>query len=553
MTDIGELVVRIKADAAQLEREMHKANGVVTTAAASWQTSFGAVGKAVQGMGIQVGGIGAALGPVIGAVGVGKLAAYSDAWKGVENRLRLVTGSTDELARVSERLFGIAQDTRSDLGATVTLYQRLMFSTRGLGVAQGEVLTFTEQLNKQLLVGGLNSTEAAGAVFQLTQAFNKGKLDGDEFRTILESAPPILEALQASLGKTRGEILAMSAAGKLGPRELIDAVNGMADVTDARFAKMSVTISQAFTLVENAFTKFVGQSDDVSAASGAVAESLTLIAQHMDVAGRAALALAAVITTRLVLGIGAALALMNPYAAALTVVVGGITFLATATSAAQKEQTLLNTRLQAASELTKALEGSNRQLAETKGKNAQQLREENALLKTNAEDRLNSLKALVAEHETRLLLLNKANQANTGATQRAGPSLAGLMGLNTSETLDRESIKELDSIAKAYEQIRGLEGALAGGTGTPEPREKPAADASAAKNRAKQIADARAALDDYNRSQKEEITLLGLSDREAATAAGPVQGRGDRPQGEHRPHQAPRSRPAPRWPPRTTT
>jgi tape measure domain-containing protein len=513
VTDIGELVVRIRADAAQLEREMQRANGVVNSTAGTWQGKFRDAGKAIKGMGIEVGGLSSALGPLIGAAGVGQIAKYSDAWRGIENRLRLVADSADELAGVSERLFNISQDTRSSLDATVALYQRLTFATKGLGVSQGEVLEFTEQLNKQLLVGGLNSTEAANAVFQLTQAFNKGKLDGDEFRTILESAPPILEALQASLKKSRGEILEMSAAGKLGPRVLIDAVNSMSDVTNARFAKMSVTMTQAFTLVENAFTKFIGQSGDVNAATGAMVDGLTLVAENMDVAGRAALALAAVITTRLALGIGASLALMNPYAAALTALVGGLTFMATASSKAEKEQAALNGHLRTASDLTKSLESSNRALAEAKTGNAKQLREENDLLKANAEERLNSLKAMVAEHETRLTLLNEANESNDALRKRSGNSLAGLFALNSSETLDKESIRELDNIAKAYEQIRSLEAAIAGNKGKSDTGSGGVAIDKAA---AKKIEDARKALDDYNRSLREEGQLLGLSDRERA-------------------------------------
>ena len=38
MTDIGELVVRIKADAAQLEREMQKANGIVKQSAGQMES-----------------------------------------------------------------------------------------------------------------------------------------------------------------------------------------------------------------------------------------------------------------------------------------------------------------------------------------------------------------------------------------------------------------------------------------------------------------------------------------------------------------------------------
>jgi tape measure domain-containing protein len=194
--------------------------------------------------------------------GLRQIQQLTDAYTNIQNRLRLVTGSASELKDVYNQLLQISQETRSDLSATVTLYQRLTFATRDLGISQSEILLFTEQLNKQLLVGGLAAQEAAATVFQLTQAFNKGKLDGDEFRTVLEAAPPILEALQKHLNKTKGEILAMSAAGQIGPAELIDSINAMADVTDKRFESLGMTFSQAMTVLKNGLIDSIGELDN---------------------------------------------------------------------------------------------------------------------------------------------------------------------------------------------------------------------------------------------------------------------------------------------------
>lgn len=218
------------------------------------------------------------------AFSVREIGRLSDQYKQIEGRLKLVTNSSEQLANVQERLFDIAQSTRTDLGATVTLYQRLSSATKGLGVSQAEIFTFTEQLNKQLITAGVASTEAASAILQLTQAFNKGKLDGDEFRSILENAPPILEALTKSLGVTRGEIYKLAKDGQLGPRVLIDAVNGMADVTNARFKDFEMTIGQAFTQLNNSILTFVGNSSLVDGASRLIAQGISRIS---DVLGEA--------------------------------------------------------------------------------------------------------------------------------------------------------------------------------------------------------------------------------------------------------------------------
>ncbi len=220
---------------------------------------------------------------IAAAFSVQRLVSYSDTAKQLAGRLSLVTSSTEELTMTQAKLFKIAQDTRTDFGATVTLYQRLTSATEGLGIAQSDIYKFTEQLNKQLITSGLTSEEATAAIYQLTQAFNKGKLDGDEFRTILESAPPILEALQKSLGKTRGEILQMAKDGKLAPKVLVDAVNSMADVTNKRFKQFGLTISQAFTEAENAIINYVGTSSAANTSSLALANTINFLADNISI------------------------------------------------------------------------------------------------------------------------------------------------------------------------------------------------------------------------------------------------------------------------------
>lgn len=216
------------------------------------------------------------------ALSIQSIVRYSDEWRKLEGRLNLVSDSTFELVSSQEQLFKIAQDTRTDLSATVTLYQRLTSATNGLGISQSEVLTFTEQFNKMLITSGLTTTEASASIYQLTQAFNKGKLDGDEFRTILESAPPVLEALVRSTGKTKEAILQMSRDGKLAPQVLVDAVNSMAAITDKRFSDFSLTVGQAFTMLDNAFLKFIGQSDSVQSSTGLLANAIKVVADNLN-------------------------------------------------------------------------------------------------------------------------------------------------------------------------------------------------------------------------------------------------------------------------------
>lgn len=305
----GSIFVDLLLRDAQYRQGLNNSRSVTRSWSNQTQNDVNGTTKAFQGVLNPISNIGNAVvrlsGVFASAFSVQQIVQYSDAWRQLEGRLNLVTSSGLELANVQERLFGIAQETRSDLSATVTLYQRLTSATQGLGVSQEEIFKFTEQLNKQLITAGLSSNEAAASIYQLTQAFNKGKLDGDEFRTLLESAPPILEALQKSLNVTRGEILQMSKDGKLAPRVLIDAVNSMAEVTDKRFSDFNLTVGQAFTQLNNSMLKFVGTSEQATYATSVLAKGLQVIAGNLDVIANAALVVSGIFVSRL----GAALGL----------------------------------------------------------------------------------------------------------------------------------------------------------------------------------------------------------------------------------------------------
>ncbi|HBH0608586.1 TPA: tape measure protein, partial [Clostridioides difficile] len=55
--------------------------------------------------------------------------------------------------------------------------------------SSAEVIKFTELMNKAFVIGGTSANEASAAMYQLTQAMGAGKLQGDEFRSIMENAP----------------------------------------------------------------------------------------------------------------------------------------------------------------------------------------------------------------------------------------------------------------------------------------------------------------------------------------------------------------------------
>lgn len=221
------------------------------------------------------------------ALGLGALVAnfirMADAMTKMTSQLRLVTKSTAELADVQEKLFRMAQASRSDLEATVTLYTRLARSTADMKLGQEKLLSVTDTINKAFVVSGASAEEAANAIRQLSQGLASGALRGDEFNAVAEQAPIILDAIAASTGRSRGELRKLAADGKITGDVIVQSMLNMREKIDADFSKMALTVGQSMTVLGNSVTNAVGQIDKYFGISSGIAKGIIAISSAVDV------------------------------------------------------------------------------------------------------------------------------------------------------------------------------------------------------------------------------------------------------------------------------
>jgi len=290
MAKVDELVIELRAKTGQFESAMGNAGK---------QTSqFESVAKRAQQAAIAL----------VGAMSFREVVQYSDSYKLLNSQLALVTKSTEELAMVQKQTFDIAQESRIPLEAVINLYARLQRSTSTLGYTQEEVRQVTETLSKATIVSGASATEASNAIIQLSQGLAAGALRGDEFRSVSEQLPVILDIIAEHTGKTRGELRAMAEQGEITAKLIMDALGGAADDIDGKFSKMSVTVGQAMTQLNNAFLQFIGQSEAANNGTSALAMGISSLAKNLDTVATVALGFAGIMAARVVSSIVASTA-----------------------------------------------------------------------------------------------------------------------------------------------------------------------------------------------------------------------------------------------------
>ncbi|MDP0309696.1 tape measure protein [Glaesserella parasuis] len=225
--------------------------------------------------------------------GISHLLALADKMQSLRNQVQFVTSSMTEMNQVQKELFEIAQRTRGSLEATTTLYTRSARALKDYGYAQKDILQFTETMNKAMAVGGVGAQEQANALFQLSQALGSGQLQGDEFKSIAESAPIILDVLAEYMGKSRAEVKKLASEGQLTSKLIFDAFNGSTEKINQKFEQMPISFGGAMQQMENAFMKFADEQNRTLGITENLAAGISFLAQNFEYLAGVLLAIAA--------------------------------------------------------------------------------------------------------------------------------------------------------------------------------------------------------------------------------------------------------------------
>ena len=218
----------------------------------------------------------------------------SDAYLGMQNRLKLVTDSERELQIAMNDTFEISQRTGSAWATNVQIYQRFLEVSDKLNKSQAEIGQITDTVAKSVAMSGATVESANAAMVQFSQGIASGVLRGEEFNSVAEQTPALLDAIARGMGKDRSELRAMAQEGKLTSKIILEALEKSADSTDAMFSRMTLGIGATFNKLRNETTKWVGEMNEASGASSVLIGAMNMLAENLDgavfIAGTAALA-----------------------------------------------------------------------------------------------------------------------------------------------------------------------------------------------------------------------------------------------------------------------
>lgn len=224
-------------------------------------------------------------GVAIGTAAAGGAAAFlkmAEAHQNITSRLRLATKGAEEFNRAYTATYDIAQRTGTAFDGVANLYARLAQSSTELGLSQADIAQVTETVTQAFIVSGASAQEASGGIRQLTQAMAGGTLRAEEFNSIIESSPRIVQALADHFGVSFGKVRQLVNDGKVSSEQFAQALITQAQAIRAEFDTMPVTVGRAMQEVRTALQRMAGQANESSGATDGLAEAIRGLARELE-------------------------------------------------------------------------------------------------------------------------------------------------------------------------------------------------------------------------------------------------------------------------------
>lgn len=270
-TDLERLVVSLEANIKKYERELARSRGVTDSALRDVERSVTASAGRIEAAMARVGAsIRAGIAGALAGISIGNFAQLSDAFTKIQNQLKVGGLQGDKLTNTYQALFEIAQKQGAPLEELATLYGRASSAQKELNASSDELLRFTNATALALRVGGTSAQEASGALLQLSQALGGGKIQAEEYNSLIDGLRPLLQAAAAGIEEAGGSVSKLTALvkdGKVSSEAFFRGVLAGTPAIEALSATTKDTTSQSLTRLNNALIDLVGRFGAATGAS----------------------------------------------------------------------------------------------------------------------------------------------------------------------------------------------------------------------------------------------------------------------------------------------
>lgn len=203
-------------------------------------------------------------------------------------KIKLLTGEAEATERVFNRLKEISKETGQSLKDTGDLWQGLAISLKNTSATEGQVLNLVSTLQKLGNLGGVSAEQLSNSMRQFRQAIDAGVLQAEEFNSIRDNTPTIIQEMARQMGLSMGQFRAEMLDGKITAERMLNAIQAATQETNEKFAQLPRTSGMAINELKVEIMGLVEQLDDLFGVSDGVVSAIDLITKGVKGLGEGA-------------------------------------------------------------------------------------------------------------------------------------------------------------------------------------------------------------------------------------------------------------------------
>ncbi|WP_105611760.1 tape measure protein [Cronobacter sakazakii] len=261
---LGNIVYEVELEVAKLIEGQREVNARLEKMSGSIDksgNSLDKLGKKADSLGSGFTSLASAVKAYITVQAAMKIIDIAQQFELLATRVTMASKSAAEGESNFRSLLAISAQNGSDLKETVNLFTQMSATLKSVGATSGDVQRLVSTLQKIGTIGGSSQEEMNNALRQFMQSMASGRIQAEEFNSIIEQMPELGRQIADGMGIPFDQLRQLMLAGKLDIGSVLEAIYRQTDDVNSKFEDMPRTVSQASNALVNSLGMAAAQID----------------------------------------------------------------------------------------------------------------------------------------------------------------------------------------------------------------------------------------------------------------------------------------------------
>lgn len=307
MAQVGEIVYQVQMDVAQLLTSQRQLDQRLR----NMEGGFDRTTRSVNDTENAMFSLSKAAALVTSALSAGAIIHAVDEWGQMAARIKMalnsVEGDVERYSEIQERFLEVSNRNGKAIETVQALYAGSATSMKELGYNTTQTVDYIESLSSAFTANATGAQQTESAMTALNRAMVVGVLKGNDWHSVLNATPSIVNDIAKELSRLRGgmkvtenDVKKMAMESGISMKLFADAVINARNENNALADSMDNTVADGFTKLANSAKAYFGELNQGLGVTRSISAGFAVLSDNFDKVAAAAMIAATVVGARYV-------------------------------------------------------------------------------------------------------------------------------------------------------------------------------------------------------------------------------------------------------------